>query len=146
MAIFLTIHGAWYGGWSFERLRAALEARGHGLVSPDLPGIGGDEATLAAVTLEGWADFVAGLALAQAEPVILCGHSRGGILISEAAERAPEAVKALVYASAFLVPSGRCLNDLVAWFQRATPVRLLKYIQHHTVFDTPCQVSHNSSA
>lgn len=113
MAIFLTIHGAWYGGWSFERLRAALEARGHGLVSPDLPGIGGDEATLAAVTLEGWADFVAGLARAQAEPVILCGHSRGGIVISEAAERAPEAIKALVYVSAFLIPSGRCLNDLV---------------------------------
>ena len=113
MAVLLTIHGAWYGGWAFDLLRGALEGRGHRLVSPDLPGIGGDEATLAAVTLDGWADFVAGLARAETEPVILCGHSRGGIIISEAAERAPEAVKALVYVSAFLIPSGRCLNDLV---------------------------------
>ena len=111
MATFLMIHGAWHGGWSFEPLRAGLEARGHRLIAPDLPGMGGDDAALAAVTLAGWADHVAALARAAA-PVILCGHSRGGIVISEAAERAPEAIAALVYISAFLIPSGRSLDDL----------------------------------
>lgn len=113
MATFLMIHGAWHGGWSFEPLRAGLEAAGHRLVAPTLPGIGGDDAALAAVTLAGWAEFVADLARVEKPPVILCGHSRGGIVISEAAERAPEAIAALVYISAFLVPAGRSLNDLV---------------------------------
>ncbi|MBC7985536.1 MAG: alpha/beta fold hydrolase [Sphingomonadaceae bacterium] len=114
MATYLMIHGAWHGGWSFEPLREGLEAEGHTLVAPDLPGIGGDDATLAAVTLEGWAEFVARLARAQDSPVILCGHSRGGIVISQAGERAPQAIAALVYISAFLIPPGRSLNDLVA--------------------------------
>lgn len=112
MTTFLMIHGAWHGGWSFEPLREGIEAAGHRLIAPDLPGMGGDDAALAAVTLEGWADYVAGLARANA-PVILCGHSRGGIVISSAAERAPDAIAALVYISAFLIPSGRSLNDLV---------------------------------
>lgn len=114
MTTFLMIHGAWHGGWCFEPLRVGIQAAGHVLIAPDLPGIGGDDAALGAVTLDGWAEFVASVARAQAEPVILCGHSRGGIVISQAAERAPEAIAALVYISAFLVPSGQSLNDMVA--------------------------------
>jgi len=110
MATFVMIHGAWHGGWAFDPIRAGLEARGHRMLAPDLP----DLANPRKVTLAGWADFTADLARAEAEPVILCGHSRGGIVISEAAERAPEAIRALVYISAFLIPSGKSLQDLVA--------------------------------
>ncbi len=113
MAVFLMIHGAWHGGWSFDLLRDGLEVHGHTMVAPDLPGTDGN-AALARATLAGWADFVAGLARSQAEAVILCGHSRGGIVISEAAERAPEAIAALVYISAFLVPDGSSLADFAA--------------------------------
>lgn len=113
MATFLMIHGSWHGGWSFAPLRAGLEAAGHRLVAPDLPGMGGDAETLAGVSLGGWADFVADLARKAQAPVILCGHSRGGIVISEAAERAPAAIAALVYVTAFLVPSGMSLNDMI---------------------------------
>lgn len=110
MATFVMIHGAWHGGWAFDPIRAGLESRGHRMLAPDLPDLHQPKK----VTLAGWADFAADLARAQAEPVILCGHSRGGIVISEAAERAPEAVRALVYISAFLIPSGQSLQDLVA--------------------------------
>ncbi len=113
MATFLLIHGAWHGGWSMEPLRPALEAAGHKVIAPDLPGTDSDEA-LARTTLATWGDFVAALARQQPEPVILCGHSRGGIVISEAAERAPEAVKALVYITAFLIPNGSSLADFAA--------------------------------
>ena len=110
MATFLAVHGAWHGGWSFEPLREGLEARGHRLLAPDLQGTG-DDAALARTTLADWADQVAQAARAETRPVILCGHSRGGIVISEAAERAPEAIASLVYITAFLVPNGGCLAD-----------------------------------
>lgn len=42
--------------------------------------------------------------------MILCGHSRGGIVISSAAERAPESIRALVYITAFMLPSGQSLR------------------------------------
>jgi len=114
MAIFLMIHGAWHDGSTFEPLRAGLEAQGHRLIAPDLPGMGADRTPYADVTLDRWAGFVADIARAQPEPVILCGHSRGGVVISQAAESAPEAIAKLVYITAFLIPDGTSLNDHVS--------------------------------
>jgi len=106
MASFVMIHGAWHGGWSFEPLRARLEGAGHRLVAPDLPGMGGDDETLATVTLDQWAEFAVETCRALPGPVLLCGHSRGGIVLSQAAERDPGAMAALVYICAVLMPGG----------------------------------------
>jgi pimeloyl-ACP methyl ester carboxylesterase len=64
---------------------------------------------VAAITLAGWAQFVVETARSLPEPPILLGHSRGGIVISEAAERDPQAFSALVYLAAFMLPSGTTL-------------------------------------
>jgi pimeloyl-ACP methyl ester carboxylesterase len=107
MASFVLIHGSWHGGWCFDDVRALLEAEGHEVIAPDLPGMGGDQATLAAVTLNGWAEFVASLCRNAAQhPVVLAGHSRGGLVVSQAAEIAPDAVDALVYICAMMLPDG----------------------------------------
>lgn len=114
MAIFLMIHGSWHGGWCFEPLRTGLEQRGHTLLNPNLPGTNGEPPSLADVSLDLWAQFVADLAAQQTQPVILCGHSRGGIVISQAAERSPDLFPCLVYISAFMLPSGMSLKDSTA--------------------------------
>lgn len=106
MATFVMIHGAWHGGWCFDPLRARIEAAGHEMVAPDLPGMGGDEATLAAVTLDQWAEFAIAHCRAASGPAILCGHSRGGLVLSRAAELDPGAMAMLVYICAMLVPDG----------------------------------------
>ena len=106
MATFVMIHGAWHGGWCFEPLRARLEWAGHAMVAPDLPGMGGDDAALAKVTLDEWADFAVAVCRARPGPVLLCGHSRGGIVLSRAAERDPQAMACLVYICAMLIPDG----------------------------------------
>lgn len=119
MAFFLFVHGAWHSGWCFAKVADALRREGHHVLAPDLPGIGGEEAELAAVTLEGWGRFVASLVRVQPEPVILCGHSRGGVVISTAAEIAPEAIRALVYIAAFMLPDG----DWASSFKARQPVQ-----------------------
>lgn len=107
MATFVLIHGSWHGGWCFDEVKTRLEAQGHEVVAPDLPGMGGDEDELGAVTLQGWADFAADLCRsASQKPVILAGHSRGGIVVSQAAETAPQAIDALVYICAMMLPDG----------------------------------------
>lgn len=107
MATFVLIHGSWHGGWCFDEVKALLEAEGHAVLAPDLPGMGGTEAQLAAVTLRGWAEFTVGLCRnASQQPVVLAGHSRGGLVISEAAERDPGAMQALVYICAMMLPAG----------------------------------------
>lgn len=107
MASFVLIHGSWHGGWCFDAVRALLEAAGHEVIAPDLPGMGGDCATLRAVTLQGWADFAADLCRAASQsPVILAGHSRGGLVVSQTAETAPDAIDGLVYICAMMLPDG----------------------------------------
>lgn len=107
MATFVLIHGAWHGGWSYDPLRPLLEPEGHTVIAPDLPGMGGSDEELAAVTLQSWAEFVADhCRTAPQRPVILAGHSRAGIVIGPAAELAPDAIDALVYICAMLVPAG----------------------------------------
>lgn len=107
MASFVLIHGSWHGGWCFDPVRQRLEAAGHRVIAPDLPGMGGDEAAMAAVTLAGWAEFVADLCRnAGPGPVILAGHSRGGLVLSQAAQLAPDAIGTLVYICAMMLPDG----------------------------------------
>jgi pimeloyl-ACP methyl ester carboxylesterase len=117
MATFVMIHGAWHGGWCFDPLRTLLEVHGHRVVAPDLPGMGGNAEALATVALDDWALFTAGLCREADNPVILCGHSRGGIVVSQTAEVVPDAIAALVYICAMLLPSGLSrveMKELVA--------------------------------
>lgn len=113
MAVYILVHGAWHGGWCWERIVPLLEQAGHTVLAPDLPGMGHDTTPFAADVLAQWADSLAEVVRAQAEPVILVGHSRGGIVISEIAERVPERVKAAVYVAAFMLRDGESLRGFM---------------------------------
>lgn len=100
------VHGAWHGAWCWDEFKPYLTERGLTPIAPDLPGHGGRPLPLAEVSLAGYADAIAEILDGLAEPAILVGHSMGGIVISEAAERRPDKVRHLVYLSAFLLPDG----------------------------------------
>jgi pimeloyl-ACP methyl ester carboxylesterase len=112
MSTYLLIHGAWHGGWCWHKVVARLEKLGHRVLAPDLPSLGRDKTPVNRVSLPLWRDFVCNLIDAQPEPVILVGHSRGGIVISEVAEHRPDRIRTLVYLSAFLPRDGESLFDL----------------------------------
>lgn len=114
MATFILVHGAWHGGWCWERVVPLLEAQGHRVLAPDLPGMGQVPHELGDDVLGEWADFVAGLAARAEAPVILIGHSRGGAVISEVAERVPDKIDRLVYLTAFLLEDGQSLDDVAS--------------------------------
>ncbi|HZC15299.1 MAG TPA: alpha/beta hydrolase [Caulobacteraceae bacterium] len=89
-------HGAFCGGWAFERFRGPFEARGLACLAPDMRGHGAGSPRDATAGLS-MADYAADLAMLvaeQAEPPILIGHSLGGLVAQMAAARAP--VRALV--------------------------------------------------
>ncbi|MDE2561426.1 MAG: alpha/beta hydrolase [Sphingomonadales bacterium] len=110
MAGFVLIHGSWHGGWCFDPVAEILRGRGHTVVAPTLPGMGGTAQEMAAVTLDSWGEFAAQhcreMRAANVGPVVLAGHSRGGLVVSTAAEIAPEAIDALVYICAMMLPDG----------------------------------------
>jgi pimeloyl-ACP methyl ester carboxylesterase len=105
MSTFVLIAGAWHGAWCWRKIVPLLEAQGHQVRTPELPATGADRTDPAGVTLESWARFVTGILALEREPVVLAGHSRGGAVISRAAELAPDRVRRLVYVAGYLLPA-----------------------------------------
>ena len=112
MSTYVLIHGAWHGGWCWRKVVPLLEANGDRVFAPDLPGNGDDRTATGAVTLKSYADRICEIAIAQSEPVILAGHSMGGIAITQAAENCGSHIRALVYICAFLPRNG---DSLLTW-------------------------------
>lgn len=112
MSTFLLIHGAWHGGWCWQKIASLLEGSGHRVLAPDLPGLGSDKTPASAITLKNYSDRICAIATAEEDPVILAGHSMGGIAITQAAEHCPDSIQALVYVCAFLPRNG---DSLITW-------------------------------
>jgi pimeloyl-ACP methyl ester carboxylesterase len=83
---------------------------GHTALAPDLASLGRDRTPISKITLQKWIDDICRLLDAQANPVILVGHSRAGAVISQAAEECPEKVRELVYLAAYLLPDGESVS------------------------------------
>jgi len=112
MARFVLVHGAFHGAWCWEPLVAELAGRGHAVATLDLPGAGDDPTPAAEVTLDGYARRICDVLAGEPEPVVLVGHSMGGMAITQAAARCPERIARLVYVAAFLPADGQSLVDL----------------------------------
>jgi len=114
MSTFILVHGSWHGAWCWHKLVPRLQKRGHTVIAPDLPSLGRDRTPVNRVSLATWRRHVCNIVDSAPEPVVLVGHSRGGIVISEVAEHRPERVRTLVYLCAFLLANGECLSDVAS--------------------------------
>lgn len=107
MSTYILIHGSWNGSWCWEKVAPLLEKQGHRVITPDLSGHGQDKTPIPEILLQTYVDRVLEILDAQPEPVILVGHSMGGIVISQAAEYRPDKIKILVYLCAILLRNGQ---------------------------------------
>jgi len=112
MATFVLVHGAWHGAWCWRDVTPLLESAGHRVLAPDLPGHGEDASPAGEMTLESYARRVRETIEESPEPVVLVGHSMGGIVVTQAAQQVPDRVARLVYVTAFLPADGQSLADL----------------------------------
>jgi pimeloyl-ACP methyl ester carboxylesterase len=134
---FVFVHGAWHDAATWRLVTPLLEARGNVVRTLDLPGAGRyAEAPrsyrrrpldLAAFAVERSPNAevsqqdrtCAVLALVdevtrnQAGPIVLVGHSLGGLTVSAVAEAIPERVSAAVYLAAFLLPPGMTAHTMI---------------------------------
>ena len=109
---YLLVHGAFSNAAVWQRLVPQLEAAGARVATLDLPGhTAADTATAGRVTMDDYVARVVRELDAAPAPVILVGHSMGGLIISGAAEARPDKVAALAYLCAILPESGTSLLD-----------------------------------
>ena len=134
---FVFVHGAWHDAATWRLVTPLLEARGYVVRALDLPGAGGNARAprsygrrpldLAAFAIERSPNaevspqdrtravvaLIDEVARNQAGPVVLVGHSLGGLTVSAVAEAIPKRVSAVVYLTAFLLPPGTSAHTLI---------------------------------
>jgi pimeloyl-ACP methyl ester carboxylesterase len=130
VATYVLIHGSQHGSWCWDKVAPLLREKGHLVAAPDLPGHGKDKTPIQLVTLQSCVDKVCSIIGACSEPVILVGHSLGGIVISQVAEQIPDKIRTLVYLTADLLRDGESLESE---FERCR--QFLNVSQNQKVFE-----------
>ena len=116
MTTFVLVHGASHGSWCWDKVVPLLVAQGHDAIAVDLPGntYGEFDIPPAQVTLGAYANHVCKVLDQLDEPVVLVGHSLGGLTISQTAEYRPDKIRSLVYLTALLYKSGQIMKHVAS--------------------------------
>jgi pimeloyl-ACP methyl ester carboxylesterase len=105
---FVLVHGAWYGGWCWDKVAQALRAQGHLVSTPTCPGLGELSHLLSKdISLTSFITTITNHLIYQnLRDVILVGSGFGGVVISGVADHIPHLVRSLVFVDAMVLASG----------------------------------------
>ncbi|WP_084439992.1 alpha/beta fold hydrolase [Erythrobacter dokdonensis] len=106
------VHGAFMDASNWDAVREELDRLGYRTIAVTLAGRGGSASDSDTPSLEAYRDAVLAAIAGETRPVVLVGHSFGGITISNVAEAAPDRIAALVYLAAYLPRNGQSLQML----------------------------------
>jgi pimeloyl-ACP methyl ester carboxylesterase len=111
---FVLVHGAWHGGWCWQRVIDHLTAQGHRVFAPTLTGVcERSHLNSPSVNLSTHiSDVVNEIRWKDLENVVLVGHSYAGMVITGDAEQIAPKIASIVYLDAFVPADGQSLTDL----------------------------------
>lgn len=111
MKTYILIHGSWHSAWNWHKVIPLLEEKGHRAIAIDLLGMGRDKTPIQSVTFSANIERICKLIDSIEGKVILVGHSKNGIMISQVAEFRPDKIEKLVYLAAYLIPNGKTQRE-----------------------------------
>ena len=115
MTTFVLIHGAYQGGWIWQRIAQRLRSSGHQVYAPTLDGCAERKGSLRpGITTETHGEEIAQLLFYEdLRDAVLVGTSSGGMVMAAAAERARDRVGRVVFADALALMDGEKIRDIV---------------------------------
>lgn len=131
--VFVLVHGAWHGGWSWQRVSEKLRAEGHIVYTPSLSGLGEHKnQPHDSIDLNTHiTDIVNLLYMEDLQDVVLVGHSYAGVVITGVADRIPERISKLVYLDAVIAGNGEsCISVHPASLQKEFEKDAAQYGMH----------------
>jgi pimeloyl-ACP methyl ester carboxylesterase len=130
MATYILVHGGGHGGWCYQLVTRRLQAAGHLVYAPSLPGMGEHTHQLhPGIDLDAHIDDVVNLLFYEdLRNAILVGHSYGGMVITGVADRASDRVGHRVYLDAAYPKNGESLHEHA--FASIDPQRQSLYVEN----------------
>jgi len=128
MKTYILIHGSWHSAWNWHKVVPLIEKAGHQAIAIDLPGMGRDKTPIQEVKMKTTVEKICRIIDSIPSKVILIGHSKNGIMISQAAEYRPNKIEKLVYLAAYLIPHGHTQKD---YSMQDTEGWLRPYVTQH---------------
>lgn len=115
MASYVLVHGAYQGGWIWQRVATRLRTAGHTVYAPSLDGCGERHHLVRpGITVASQAQEVAQLLFYEdLHDVVLVGTSAGGMVICRAAELARDRIGRLVFVDALALLPGEQVANIV---------------------------------
>ena len=115
MATYVLLHGAYQGGWIWQRVVPHLRAAGHSVFTPTLDGCAERRHQLrAGIDTESQAAEVAEMLFFEdLRDIVLVGTSCGGMVAARVAEIAPDRIGRVVMADALALFDGESVADHV---------------------------------
>jgi pimeloyl-ACP methyl ester carboxylesterase len=115
VSTFVLVHGAWHGGWCWDRVAGPLRAAGHAVLAPTLTGLSERAHLLTPmVGLDTHVeDVVRLLDTLDLRDVVLVGHSYAGMVVSGVANAVPDRIARLVYLDAMVPVHGESAVDVM---------------------------------
>lgn len=109
--VFVLVHGAWHGGWSWQKVSADLRENGAIVYTPTLSGLGEHKNTLNRnIDLNTHIEDIVNLIVMEdLQDVVLVGHSYAGAVIAGVADKIPERLNKLVFLDALIIRNGQSL-------------------------------------
>ncbi len=136
MANFVLVHGAWHGGWCWQRVTKALQQQGHRVHAVTLTGLGERAHLLApGITLDTHIDdVISAIEVEELSDVVLAVHSYAGMIGTAVADRLGKRLRHLVYVDAVLPKPGESWSSTQS---AATQQQRLSAAQASTRFSFP---------
>lgn len=103
---YILIHGAWGAAWVFDEVNKLLSKDGSNVYVFDLPGHGENQKEISDVTMDAYVNHIDNFISKIDGKVILVGHSLGGAIMSQVAERISNKIEKLIYVAAMLPQNG----------------------------------------
>lgn len=109
---FVLVHGAFQGPYAWQFVKTKLEAAGQKVVVIELPGHGQDQTPPEMINTKTYRDKVVSTITGINGPVVLVGHSLGGLVINAVADTIPDHIEKLVYLAGVPPVNNKSVLDL----------------------------------
>lgn len=108
------VPGAWHWAGCFQKVANMLTQIGHPVILADLKSHGYSAANYdEVIDMADYVSPVSAVLEAATAPVVLLGHSMGGVSITHLGETHAGKIRKLIYLTAYMTPAGRSANDYI---------------------------------